>query len=123
MVGPRRGAIVAIALVLAVAACGFGPQVAIRTARAPSQACDDALLSGTLATHPGTGLGIAAADGATTPVEWPFGWSARSEAGRVVLLDATGKVVAHEGDRVAVGGGLGVEDVWYACGPLEIVGS
>jgi hypothetical protein len=41
----------------------------------------------------------------------------------VVLLDATGKVVAREGDRVAIGGGLGTEDVWYACGPVEVVGS
>jgi hypothetical protein len=121
--GPRRGSIIAVALVLAVAACGFGPQVAIRTARVPSQACDDALISGVLATHPASGLGIAAPDGTATPVEWPFGWSARNEAGRVALLDATGKVVAREGDRVTVGGGLGAEDVWFACGPLSVVGS
>ena len=77
---------------------------------------------GSLERHPLSGLGISTADSAT-PVEWPFGYSARVVAASVVLLDGTGKVVAREHDRVHVGGGLGAESIWFACGDVTVESS
>lgn len=74
---------------------------------------------GSLERHPLSGLGISTADSAT-PVEWPFGYSARIVASSVVLLDGTGKVVAREHDRVHVGGGLGAGSIWFACGDVTV---
>jgi hypothetical protein len=79
----------------------------------------DALLGGTLARSAQSGLGVTSADGQATAVEWPFGWSASIELGRVALRDETGKVVAHEGDEITIGGGFG-NQLWYACGPLTV---
>ena len=75
-----------------------------------------ALLTGTLARNPDTGVGVA--NGAMqTAVEWPFGYWARNELGRVVLLDMTGTVLAREGDAVSMGGGFAANDeLFYACG-------
>ena len=121
----RLGASLLVAI--AIAACSGAPAatvvptdpptVAIRTAQAGNLACMDALMSGTLARHAGTGLGITAADGQQMAVEWPFRYSARVEGGRIVLLDETGKAVAREGDKVQAGGGFG-NAVWHACGPV-----
>ena len=74
---------------------------------------------GSLERHPVTGLGIGTANG-VTPVEWPFGYSARLAGPSVVLLDGSGRVVAREHDRVHVGGGLGAGPVWLACGDVTI---
>ena len=91
----------------------------IRTAQKPPDACMDALLGGKLVKHPLTGLGVEGIDGKVIPVEWPFGYSGQVDVFRVALLDETGKVVAHEGDSIQVGGGLG-NQLWYACGPVEV---
>jgi len=97
---------------------------AIRTAAAPPQACMDALISGRLVQHPASGLGIGIAGSPALPVEWPFNWSARVEAGRVVLLDDTGKIAAREGDEVQMGGGQGalpgLNAIWFTCGPVTV---
>ena len=69
----------------------------------------------TLAKNPQSVLGLIGADGTMTPVVWPFGYTARNELGRLVLLDAAGNAVAREGDEVALGGGTD-EKFWYACG-------
>lgn len=118
-------------LVVAVAACGSpavtSPAAAtgsaiefgIRTAAQQFDACMDALMSGTLARHPQSGLGIAN-EGEQTPVEWPFRYSARVIEGRVILLDETGKAVAAEGDAITVGGGFG-NQFWHACAPVNRV--
>jgi hypothetical protein len=117
-----------IVVALAVAACSTAasaapttPAVApfpLRTAPVQPQACMDALIGGTLARNPASGLGIANADEATA-VEWPFRYSARSELGRIVLVDETGKVVAREGDEITVGGGFG-NQFWHACAPVTV---
>jgi hypothetical protein len=109
----RSARAAALALIVAVTA---GCSVSLRTESQPSQACMDALIGGTLTLDPRSGLGIADEAGVVTPVVWPFGYSARRELSKIALLDATGKVVAHEGDRVQLGGGLGNGDFWYACG-------
>jgi hypothetical protein len=90
----------------------------IRRANAPAQACMDALLSGTLVRHPASGLGVDGG-GQRYAVEWPFGWSARIETGRVVLVDDKGALIAREGDKVEMGGGLG-NAIWYTCGDVQV---
>jgi hypothetical protein len=119
---PRQIAhLIAAALTLAVlAGCSmFGPAAGLKTAPAAAQACMEALIGGTLTRNAESGLGITAADETQTAVEWPFGYSARNELGKLVLIDQTGTIVAHEGDRITVGGGLG-DHLWYACGPVSV---
>lgn len=124
----RTGRLVAGALlVIAVAACGSSAaptptpslEFGIRTAAQTFDACMDALIGGTLARHPQSGLGIAN-EGEQTPVEWPFRYSARVIDGRVILFDETGKAVAAEGDEITVGGGFG-NQFWHACAPVNRV--
>jgi hypothetical protein len=118
-------------VVIAVAACGSAapstsapPAAAfpIRTPAVRPQACNAALMVGSLERQPQTGLGIGTANG-VTPVEWPFAYSARVVASSIVLLDGSGKVVAREHDRVNVGGGLGAGPVWFACGDVTVESS
>jgi hypothetical protein len=110
-------------LAAAVAACAtIDPPYAIRTPNTEPQACMEALMVGSLERHAQTGLGIGTAEG-VTPVEWPFGYSSRLEAASIVLLNRAGTVVAHEHDRVQVGGGLGPTDLWFACGDVTVESS
>ena len=97
-----------------------GPAVfAIRTPQMKPQACMDALIIGRLARNVASGLGITGTDGRQTPVEWPFGYAAREDGGRVTLFDETGKVVAREGDEISMGGGFG-NQFWHGCGPVTV---
>jgi hypothetical protein len=112
-----------LALVIAVvAACSIiaPASTALRTAPVPATACMDALIGGRLTQHPQSGLGVTSADGQATPVEWPFGYTARNDLERLALVDETGRVVAHEGEEITVGGGFGTQ-FWHACGPVTIV--
>lgn len=118
-------------LVMAVAACASAAPAptsapalafAIRTPVVEPQACMDALMVGSLERNPLSGLGISTAE-AATPVEWPFGYSARVVGSSIVLVDPSGKVVAREHDRVHVGGGLGAGPVWFACGDVTVESS
>jgi hypothetical protein len=47
------------------------------------------------------------------PFIWPVGYSVRFDP--VVLVDSNGRVVAHEGDNLAVGGGFGTVTVPSPC--------
>ena len=91
----------------------------IRTAAQQPQACMDALMGGKLTKSVASGLSVTSADGKSTPVEWPFRYSAIQLDGRVHLLDETGKVVATEGDEITVGGGFG-NNLWFACAPVTV---
>jgi hypothetical protein len=114
-------ALSALAIVIVVGGCELlPPTVALRTAAAPTDACMDALIGGRLVRHPGSGLGIASSDGQVTAVEWPFGYTAGSAAGRIALVDERGRVVAREGDEIQVGGGFGTQ-LWHACAPVSVV--
>ena len=111
-----------IALAVGTAGCGAATLPAsIRTAPAQPDACEMALLAGSLERHPQTGLGIRTSDVEITPVQWPFGYSARVELSTMLLLDEKGQVVAREHDRVQVGGGSGANNVWFACGGVSVV--
>ena len=117
----RLGRSITVAFILlAVAGCSvLAPAAGLKTAPAPPQACMEALTSGTLARNDQSGLGIVSSDGTVTPVEWPFGYSARNELGRLVLVDETGKAVAREGDEISMGGGFGTQ-FWHTCGPVSV---
>jgi hypothetical protein len=95
------------------------PAIAITTAPAANAMCMDALMTGKLARDVRTGLGVTASDGQQMAVEWPFGYSARADGGRLALVDETGEVVAREGDTIQVGGGFG-NVMWHACGPVTV---
>jgi len=112
--------LLALALVASVLA---GCSVPLATAAGPAQNCDLALIAGSLERHPQTGLGIATSGEEVTPVQWPFGYSARMEISTVVLVDEAGKVVAREHDRVEASGGAGAGGTWFACGPVTFVSS
>lgn len=115
----QRG--VALALLgVVLAGCGSS-SISLQTAQAPSDACDQALLAGSLERQAQTGLGVGSSDLVVTPVQWPFGYSARKDGQGIVLVDQAGKVVAREHDRVEVGGGLGNGNLWFACGGVKVV--
>ncbi|HYN64214.1 MAG TPA: hypothetical protein VES36_06375 [Candidatus Limnocylindrales bacterium] len=78
--------------------------------------CPAALITGTLVRDAETGLALHLDEGLRMAVTWPFGYVARDGTSGLELLDADGEVVAHEGDRVALGGGeLRGGQAWRAC--------
>ena len=77
--------------------------------------CDAALISGVLARSQATGFGILGSDGGVQPVIWPFGFTMRQDLTTVVLIDATGRTVAREGDRIEAGGGAGGDGIFVIC--------
>jgi hypothetical protein len=80
--------------------------------------CPAALLSGTLAGQGGE-LVVVNPDTPAVHVQWPFGSSVREVDGRLSVVDPLGSVQAAEGDQVRIGGGLGSDDTWTACGSIE----
>ena len=106
-----------LALLAAICAALFAAcstPLALRTAPAKVAGCDDALLVGELVTSAKSGLAVRNAD-QVTEVQWPFGYTATQETTGIVLRDDTGKVVAHVGQRVTMGGGGGANGLWNAC--------
>jgi hypothetical protein len=77
--------------------------------------CDAALISGTLARSEATGLGVRNDDGVVDPVVWPFGFTIRQDLTTVVLIDAAGRTIAREGDRIEAGGGANAEGMFAIC--------
>jgi hypothetical protein len=69
--------------------------------------------------------GIALRDSGGEPVRqviWPHGFAGRVDGGRLALVDASGRVVAHVGDQVRIGGGeTGSDGAWLACGDTVVV--
>jgi hypothetical protein len=101
-----------IAIAAFVAACST--PVALRTAPVKTEACDEALLVGELVQSAQSGLAVRNAD-VVTEIVWPFGYTATQEANGIALRDDTGKVVAHVGQRVTMGGGGGADGLWHPC--------
>jgi hypothetical protein len=101
------------------------PLIAVPTQEpAPTQlACMAALLDGVLIADPRWGVAVQVASGGPIhKVIWPNGFTARTEGGRLALLDRDGHVVAHTGDRVQVSGGEGgADDAWFACDGTIVV--
>ncbi len=110
---------IGLTLAFAVAACN---QLVLRTAPAPADACDAALMSGQLVSSRESGLALRPKGEANVPVTWPFGYEAGGFVGSLELKDENDRVLAREGDFVEVGGGLGPDGSWYACaGTVRVV--
>lgn len=86
-------------------------------------ACMAALTQGTVVRDARSGLGLRDATGHVQQVIWPIGYAGRDDGGRVALIDGSGRIVAHEGDRVSIGGGeFGADDAWLACdGTVQVL--
>ena len=95
-------------------------RIPILTASEPASACHLARHEGQIAPNADSGIGTAGTGDTTFSVRWPYGWSGWRNADGVVLLDATGRVVASEGDNVVMGGGIGVDVDFYACSGIEV---
>src|SRR4051794_32106043 len=89
----------AVAVLTAAMLAACGTPLALRTEQAKASDCDLALLGGELVTSAKSGLAVRGPD-TITEVIWPFGYTASRETTGVVLRDDTGKIVAHEGQRV-----------------------
>ena len=86
------------------------------------QACMAALITGTLVRNPTSGVALRDEQGLVRQVVWRYGYGARDNGGRLVVLDASGAVVAHEGDRVSIGGGeIDNKGTWSGCGDTTIL--
>jgi hypothetical protein len=98
-----------------------GSTIELRTRSGRSELCPLATGTGRLALDPRSGLGIEQPGGTTTPVMWPFGYTAREEPGGAVLVTPTGNVVASEGQMVSWTGGA-MRDGWlFACALVGLV--
>jgi hypothetical protein len=80
--------------------------------------CPAALLTGTLANRDDE-LVVVNPDTPVVHVAWPVGYSVREVDGRLSVVDLLGSVQAAEGDQVRIGGGMGSDDTWSACGSIE----
>jgi hypothetical protein len=75
-----------------------------------------ARITGRLVADARWGIALQDATGFVHEVIWPYGYAARRDGGRLVLLDAAGRVVAGVGDTVTMGGGeRGSNRAWLAC--------
>lgn len=83
--------------------------------------CPTALTSGVLSAS-GADLVLADETGATHVVVWPDGYGVRPDSDRLALTNRFGFVMAREGDRIDMGGGVGADDVFHGCGDIVVVG-
>jgi hypothetical protein len=85
--------------------------------------CMTALIDGDLVAD--ATYGIALDDlhaGFVRKVIWPYGFVAARDGDRLALLDGAGQIVAHEGDRVQLGGGeISSDGPWLTCGGITVV--
>lgn len=95
--------------------------ISLVTAVEPEKGCWTQYQEGRLVRDPVTGLGISA-DRFASGVVWPFGYTARDEAGVAVLVGPDGQAVAREGQPVAFSGpGPGEDGLIHACGDVRVV--
>jgi hypothetical protein len=80
----------------------------------PDYACEASRIGGVLIGDDAYGLAIMG-DGGFKGVIWPNGYSARRDSDGIVLLDRSGKIVAREGDRVAMAGVETADHVQHPC--------
>ena len=130
----------AVLLVTSTAACaGTGPSespvlspaatpgaIALRTQEpqpaGTAIACPAALIEGTLVRDDQSGVALRDPQGQVRQVIWPNGYSAREDDGRLAVVDASGMVLAHEGDRVMIGGGeIDADGTWLGCGGTKVL--
>jgi hypothetical protein len=102
-----RRAVLVLALLATVAACGPGEPVALLTASTENPGCYLANTTGMLIVDPEAGTAIVSEDMAktTVPVRWPAGYTGRMNGDQVEVLDSAGRVVTHTGQRIELLGG------------------
>ena len=95
--------------------------VALRTWDPPTPvACPAARTEGILVRHPQSGAGLRDNEEVVRQVIWPRDYSTRDDGGRLAVLDGAGNVIAHEGDRVEIGG-QDIGGTWLGCGGMRIL--
>lgn len=107
---------IVVSSLAAVALIGCG-EARLLTGPAPGPAaCGPAAITGRLIAEPDAGLALLGPDGRTVRIVWPFGYTARRELLRVILVSPQDADVARDGDVVELGGG-GTTDgsVWTVC--------
>jgi hypothetical protein len=115
----HRRIVASISLAMFIAGCSTP---ALRTAPARVEVCDDALAGGRLVTSRQSGLALVPSGNEVIPVMWLFGYSSRPGLSGVELVDESGQTLAHEGDFVQIGGGLGADGFFAACaGTVKLV--
>ena len=82
-------------------------------------ACPTALATGVL-TASGTDLLLTDDTGTPDDVVWPDGYSVRRDGDALVLVNRFGFVMAREGDRIDVGGGVMTDDRFHGCGDVVV---
>jgi len=135
---PARLSLALLAMVL-LSACAASPSpsaaptgtpqpgvIALRTqAPQPGEtpaACPAALIEGVLVRDAQSSVGLRDAQGLIRQVIWPNGYFARDDGGRLSVRDGSGNVVAHEGDRVSIGGGeIDANGTWLGCGGTTVL--
>ncbi len=92
-----------------------------QTTAAACGGCPAALLPGVLVAQ-GSELAIQEDTGGfLRPIEWPLGYSVRSDSNGLVLTDIFGTVKAREGDHVSLPGGETSSDgPWGVCGEVQV---
>jgi hypothetical protein len=113
---PRRNngsrmTIAVVAVLVLVAGCGYvGTQrIEIRSQLEPPSICMDGRAAGRLVAHEEWGFVVD-----QWIVDWPYGYHATREWGRLALRSDAGKTIAFEGDAVLLHGGFR-DGVFVAC--------
>jgi len=81
--------------------------------------CATALASGVLTAN-GTDLLLTDDTGAPIDVVWPDGYSVRRDGDALALVNRFGFVMAREGDRIDMGGGVGTDDRFHGCNDIVV---
>jgi hypothetical protein len=89
------------------------------TSASCSVGCPTALASGVL-TASGTDLLLTDDTGAPMDVVWPDGYSVRRDGDALALVNRFGFVMAREGDRIDMGGGVGTDDRFHGCNDIVV---
>jgi len=78
-----------------------------------------ALSEGLLVRNDQSGVALRDPKGLMRQVIWPDNYSTVNDNGWLIVLDAAGNTVAHEGDRVSIGSGeIDAKGTWLGCGGI-----
>jgi hypothetical protein len=105
-----KAGLAAVALALGIVSSVSGCQMS----------CPTALAEGVLVAD-GNSLVLESSTGQRSTVVWPSGYSVRGDGDELVLTDLFGSVKAREGDKIGVGGGVGSDGLFRACGDVWII--
>jgi hypothetical protein len=83
-------------------------------------ACPTAFADGVLV-DAGETLVLQAQSGEKNRIVWASGYRVEERSGKLVLVDWLGGVKARQGDHIQVGGGVGTDDLFHACGDIVVV--